>query len=477
MKIVNVYDFVGPNGYFFNAFDFNYLSNFSKFYYNFNKDSRESIELSEDTLIPCSNRSIFNQLSNCTSSDINPNSTDTLFLYNLNNNGHLKRSLGLNKKSEKIDKSRFHFISEVALNHLRHSNNFYITIYSELENEIDKHDILKLYDECLRYNIPRNKIIIFSNNINPNKIITLFKNKFKIQNSKEFLFINFNEQLLFKGDELLNDKLFNFFVKVDELNTKKKYRGLFLNKRLREHRLIILSLLANDNLIDKNLISFNMNYTNVDFFEEYISKNHYIRVDEYSNKSTMLDTIFTNSDVNKILNGFKLLKSINKKILDIDDISEKENASFEVDDKSLYLDTYFSIVGETEFFDNWKDYTTEKVIKPIQQFHPFVIIGRPYVLKDLKSYGFKTFSDFWDESYDNIEDNQHRILKVYELIRELINKSDEEWELLYKQIIPILIYNRDILKKYSGKYQRYLSEQQLCKLISYETNKNYTRLL
>ena len=58
---------------------------------------------------------------------------DNVFEFLDSNDNSIKTYLNYwNKKSEKIYKSRFHFISEVALNHLRHSNNFYITIYSEV---------------------------------------------------------------------------------------------------------------------------------------------------------------------------------------------------------------------------------------------------------------------------------------------------------------------------------------------------------
>ena len=59
--------------------------------------------------------------------------------------------------------------------------------------------------------------------------------------------------------------------------------------------------------------------------------------------------------------------------------------------------------------------------------HPFVLISRPNSLEYLKIIGFKTFSDFWDESYDTIVDDFERMNKIYDLIKQLVKKSDEEW--------------------------------------------------
>jgi uncharacterized protein YihD (DUF1040 family) len=60
----------------------------------------------------------------------------------------------------------------------------------------------------------------------------------------------------------------------------------------------------------------------------------------------------------------------------------------------------------------------------------------------LKKYGYKTFSEFWDESYDNIEDSELRFNVVLELIRELNSKSIEELNELYQKTKDICIYNR-----------------------------------
>ena len=316
------------------------------------------------------------------------------------------------------------------------------------------------------YNIPRNKVILFSNIIRPEKLINKFKNKFKIKTDNDFLFFNFNEQLLFKGDELLDINRQEFFIQKNELKNIKKHKYLFLNRRLRPHRLLILSLLAHDSLLDDNLVSFDFEYDDVSYFENYIKNNHYIKVDEYFDIKTFKKKLLNEELVLKVLNGFNILKEKKKLQLDVSDLNSIEGRNFEVDSKSLYENSYFSIIGETEFFDDWKDYTTEKIIKPIQQLHPFVVIGRPHSLLDLQKYGFKTFSEFWDESYDNEEDDNIRIYKVYQLIYSLINKSISEWSNMYIKLQPILIHNQNLLKELAGSRQKIEIEYKLINLLS-----------
>ena len=474
MNIVNVYDFKGPHGYFFNGIDFDLLDEFKILNFKFNNDTINEVQKKVGAI----SNAYYNVLSEEIQlvSDIDE-FEKKIYLYNLNTNGNLKLFLGLDKNSKKIKKSGFHFISKKALGYLREHKNFYITIYSGLEHELDKNDILELYSECLNLNIPRNKIIFFSNIIDSEKIINLFKNKFNIKSKNDFLFLNFNEQLLFKGDELANDLKKECFIQENEINEIKENKCLFLNRRLRPHRLIILSLLANDSLLENNLISFDFDYDDVSYFKQYVKDNHYIRVDEYFRASTFDSRLLDKEFVSKILNGFEILKSKNKMVLDVNNLNSIEGRHFEVDSKYLYENSYFSVVGETEFFDDWKDYTTEKIIKPIQQLHPFVLVGRPHSIRDLQKYGFKTFNKWWDESYDSIEDNNIRIVKVYEVIKNLINKSTSEWQSIYKEIKPILIHNQSLLKEYAGSKQKILAEKKLINILSNESIQKNTKLL
>jgi hypothetical protein len=47
---------------------------------------------------------------------------------------------------------------------------------------------------------------------------------------------------------------------------------------------------------------------------------------------------------------------------------------------------------------------------------PFVIVGTQGSLKYLRSYGFKTFGDLWDESYDDEPDDSKRIEKIAQYV-------------------------------------------------------------
>ena len=64
-------------------------------------------------------------------------------------------------------------------------------------------------------------------------------------------------------------------------------------------------------------------------------------------------------------------------------------------------------------------------------------------LKQLKTYGFKTFSDFWDEGYDEIENPVERMEALLKLVREMNSKSINELNALYQKTKENCIYNKE----------------------------------
>jgi hypothetical protein len=64
---------------------------------------------------------------------------------------------------------------------------------------------------------------------------------------------------------------------------------------------------------------------------------------------------------------------------------------------------------------------TEKTFKPICMQMPFVLVSTAGSLDYLRSYGFKTFSDLWDEQYDLIADSRERLTKITEVMQQIAN--------------------------------------------------------
>jgi uncharacterized pyridoxamine 5'-phosphate oxidase family protein len=116
-----------------------------------------------------------------------------------------------------------------------------------------------------------------------------------------------------------------------------------------------------------------------------------------------------------------------------------------------YFLSYLYIVTETYFEGKAQGSSTlflsEKIFKPIIFFQPFVAFARPGTLKLLHSLGYKTFGEFIDESYDEIENDKERLLKAVASARAFINLSNSELKQLMIKMTPIFQHNYNQLRK------------------------------
>ena len=65
-----------------------------------------------------------------------------------------------------------------------------------------------------------------------------------------------------------------------------------------------------------------------------------------------------------------------------------------------YVTSRLSIVTESQYSEP-RGIISEKTFNAIVALHPFVIIGTPGSLKEIQRLGFKTFPEYFDESYDD----------------------------------------------------------------------------
>lgn len=116
-----------------------------------------------------------------------------------------------------------------------------------------------------------------------------------------------------------------------------------------------------------------------------------------------------------------------------------------VESREHYEKTFVSIVTET-LAEYDRLFISEKTWKPIVLGHPFMIVGNKNTLLYLKSIGYKTFSNFWDESYDECDNWCDRVDIIVQNIYELSKKSADELIDIYTEIKPILVHNKNNFK-------------------------------
>ncbi|CAB4164016.1 hypothetical protein UFOVP1146_372 [uncultured Caudovirales phage] len=97
---------------------------------------------------------------------------------------------------------------------------------------------------------------------------------------------------------------------------------------------------------------------------------------------------------------------------------------------------------------------TEKTFKPICLQMPFIIVGTAGSLEYLHSYGFKTFSSLWDESYDGESNDIVRLEKIAQLLKELDALSQKEKQELFHASNDIIQHNYNHF--YNGGFEKIL---------------------
>lgn len=114
--------------------------------------------------------------------------------------------------------------------------------------------------------------------------------------------------------------------------------------------------------------------------------------------------------------------------------------------EKFYKDVFCDVVTESRFAQPTANYS-EKTHQPMFYKKPFILLAPPRTLKYLREQGYKTFSKYWDESYDLCENHEERLFKIFEVIKYIESKSMEELQEMYEDMKPILLHNFNQVNK------------------------------
>lgn len=121
-------------------------------------------------------------------------------------------------------------------------------------------------------------------------------------------------------------------------------------------------------------------------------------------------------------------------------ISSESSAEYHYQD---FIRSKISVVLETIFEDN-RIHFTEKTLRPIACGHPFILAAGHNSLELLRSYGFKTFSPWINESYDKIENPESRLIAIHQEMARLSSLDDVSLGHLIDQCRVIAQYNKQV---------------------------------
>jgi hypothetical protein len=108
-----------------------------------------------------------------------------------------------------------------------------------------------------------------------------------------------------------------------------------------------------------------------------------------------------------------------------------------------YQHCFADIVVETHVLGN-TFFPTEKTTRPMWLKKPFIIFASKNYLEYLRQMGFRTFGDFWDETYDGYE-SADRLLKIQKLLDHIAQIPVDELEKMYWDMQYTLEHNYQLL--------------------------------
>jgi hypothetical protein len=120
-------------------------------------------------------------------------------------------------------------------------------------------------------------------------------------------------------------------------------------------------------------------------------------------------------------------------------------------ERKPYNDYFVEIVAETDILGS--SWLTEKTIKNLYIGKAFIVYSGAFSLEKLRSFGFKTFSPWINEEYDNIKNNYLRLEAIKVEIDRLAALSCNEIQKMHEEMLDIHEHNRNIftsLLRYQG---------------------------
>jgi hypothetical protein len=309
-----------------------------------------------------------------------------------------------------------------ALNGIKHGNG-YLLLDMSLESFVNEQYFHMMHNYFTCHNIPLNKVIYQTGCPNADHIYFKYCERNNISINERINIIcwdSFEWQLSQRHQ-------------TDEYTTRRhidviEKDFLSLNYRYRPHRLDLTLLFYKLGLLDHSYFSIPAYNPEVPIYSFTDSVDM-----SFCNKIGL-----TLGDVHTLQNSILPLR--------VDDLPTDKNNHSEITmgnrgnliqfyDKSL-----ISVVTETNaYMDAIAE--TEKTFKPIIFKQPFIIVGGAKSLHYLRNKGYKTFSNWFDESYDNITDHHQRLIAIGNLCVEIKNWSRDKKKQFIEETQEIVEYN------------------------------------
>lgn len=322
--------------------------------------------------------------------DIDKEEDGLLFIYDQFFPSQILSVYLLKYKDENVHsyiRKRINLLFELSKNKLHITKKIYFfytfTFYSKYDYDFN---ILKFIKEEIENKFKKEVVFILNNHAKDDDYVHFNSYKYDIYNNAR------------KQEKQKNEH-------------KKEKTFICLNAKVRHHRDDIYNFILKNNILN-------------DFYFTYLEHDHKINLWQTENLNNFGNKYLAN-DYSSAHLAFEFYLN--------DDLFNTKHGFFF--DKS-----YYYIVTETSALDNLC-FMGEKTYKAFYHKIPFIILGNPYSLKNLKKEGFKTFDKWIDESYDIENDYEKRKKIIFNEILRLNNLSKNEHEKNLIEMNDILEHN------------------------------------
>ena len=231
-----------------------------------------------------------------------------------------------------------------------------------------------------------------------------------------------------KGQRIFNRRLEFYRSRLGHRNK----RFLCLNFTPRYHKTLFLLQLLHDDLWDLGYISFGgfslrgLRATQLRKFVSYLNA-----VEGWGDKPARLAQLVPELD----RRGQVLFGDLVRTKSDPNRIK----APYYDMDLREHDDSWFTIVSETEMEGPRR--ITEKSIKPLLSFHPFIVLGNSGSLELIRELGFRTFPGYFDESYDQEPNPAVRFEMVVDEVRRICGLDETKLKRMEEEADDVLVHN------------------------------------
>lgn len=337
------------------------------------------------------------------------------FLYELNFNNYHYRDLmrAFHNTDGLLDHNQ---ISTEVLTRIK-SKTAYFVVTLLFEGHLQDHFLSSMSNYFRHKGVPLTQIIYVSNCFNGQEVYEDFckRTNQPIEMKMEYLPV-------FRTDRTDIDRVINNQESYTPGPRNKKF--LCFNRRYNEHRVLFYTMMSKLNLLDQFYMS--MSATQPENSRSFSENAKYFSLNRPNLKISDIDISNAQGHLPLVL-----------------DNTNFNSYPMETGPDAVlrfYKTSYINIVNETYFFSNII-HLTEKTYKPLAFKQPFLILAAPGSLQHVRDMGFKTFNEFWDESYDTELNHDKRFEMIIEIVKDIASWDDAKMIEFSHKVKPILDHN------------------------------------